>query len=161
MDEKVITGLRHIAQQLNELKQNREPSWPAHSTETDQIGAALASFQAQMPRIYTDQNTNAGMKRFNWASYESVRENIKTPLAQNNLSIWHGIDTFGGKTYAICTIMHSSGQWIRSRAPMFLPEKVTQSQQGYNQEYGANMSYLQRYLLNNMIGIKPERDPDE
>lgn len=167
----ILNGLRHISTQLNEVKASScakatadrlgtsgeisQKEWESQSTEVNEISAALVEFQGKLPGYGVDsQGYN-----FKYASYPAIRAHIQSHLEECGLAVKHTEDWIDGMMMIITTLHHSSGQWMRGRAPLFLPSrKDMQNNKEFYQEYGKAVSYVKRYALENILGIKADKD---
>ena len=162
-NEKVLIGLRHIAKQLDEVKDMGScgkvsyKAWETQSSEIDLISAALVKFQGSLTGFgFDSQGYN-----FKYASYPAIRAHIRPFLKDNSLAVNHTEDWQDGMMMIITTLYHSSGQWIRGKAPLFLPSRQEiPNNKEYYQEYGKAVSYVKRYALENILGIKADKTED-
>ena len=163
MEDKLLIGLRHIAKQLDEVKamgssgKVSQKEWETQSDEIDQISSALVSFQANLTGFgFDSQGYN-----FKYASYPAIRSHVKPFLAKQALAVKHTEDWKDGMMLIITTLHHASGQFMRGRAPLFLPSrKDIPNNKEYYQEYGKAVSYVKRYALENILGIKADKDEE-
>ena len=160
-DNQILTGLRHIAKQLEDLKNTETPrsypplAWDTQSNEIDLISASLVNFQAKLTGFGLDSKGY----NFKYASYPAIRAHVKPFLAEQSLAVKHTEDWQDGMMMIITTLHHSSGQWMRGRAPLFLPSrKEVPNNKEYYQEYGKAVSYVKRYALENILGIKGDKE---
>jgi len=125
------------------------------SAEVIEIHAALSKSQADMPTLLVDSSGYSGK----YVSLPGIIAHIRKPLTDNGLSYTQEINEFDGKYFLITTLRHSSGQWIRCKAPLFLPVRdEIPSNKDYNQECGKAISYMRRYSLESLLGLKGDKD---
>ena len=92
-------------------EQNYE--WATMSTEVGALAMALAKAQGEMfPAIPNSQNAFLKNK---YADLNSVLSAVRPSLTRNEISFPQTVDFFDGQDYLVTTLIHSSGQWIRSR----------------------------------------------
>lgn len=89
-----------------------------------------------------------------YADLTSVWEAIRPLLAANGLSVVQGVtpaEDPARPNIFWTTLMHSSGQWIRSACPLILGKTDPQS-------VGSALTYYRRYLLAAMLGVTQADD---
>jgi hypothetical protein len=144
----ILTGLRHIAQQIDGLK-NTE--FELQSKECNELNAALSKFQGDLPTVFTDDSGFKGK----FLSFPGIVKHVKGHLKENCLSFTQDITEINLRLYVITTLRHASGQWHRAKSPVYLPKRdEIKSGQDYNQECGKAISYMRRYALESILGIK-------
>jgi hypothetical protein len=131
--------------------------------ELDKLGEALAKAQIAMtnpPRnreVEVTGETQSGTKykyKFKYATLDAIIDHVRKPLTDNG--IWfvqtiEGGDSGGSKL--VTTLLHSSGQSIRSETPLLAEKKG-------NQGFGSALTYMRRYALTAMLGIAADEDDD-
>lgn len=127
------------------------------SQDISKLAFALSKFQAIMPAIPKTkkvkfQTKNGGMLDFHYAPLDEIIEAIKQPLASQELAYTQtGLP--GDKSgLLVTTLMHSSGQWIRSYLPLdfsLVPK-----------EMAGDITYFKRYALNGILGLSTDDDND-
>ena len=126
-----------------ELSYNRRnDEWK--SPEIDKLAAALAKAQSELEGAKKD-STNP----FFNSSYADLHAVIKASfphLSKYELSVSQGNEIIEGAICVTTTLLHSSGQWMRSKIKMPL-DKVNA------QGVGAAMTYGRRYGLSAIVGI--------
>jgi len=136
------------------------PEAPAIASEQiNELAKALATAQANFPAIPKNRVANVRSKKGESASYEyryadlsDVLDAVRGPLSAVELAVTQGLYPLGSKTAIVTTLMHGSGQWVRSVYP--LPGAMS------SQEMGANITYGRRYSLGALIGVSAETDTD-
>ena len=140
-------------EEANELKKaiytrstNPEPTpietWK--SDKIDKLAAALAKVQGELEGAKSD-STNP----FFNSSYADLHTVIKSSfpyLSKHGLSVSQGNEVIEGAVCITTTLMHESGQWLRSKIKLPL-EKVTA------QGVGAACTYGRRYGLSAIVGV--------
>ena len=120
------------------------------SEQINELATALAKAQGEILRAIKD-SANPFFKS-KYADLSSVWNACRQPLSKNGLSIIQTFET-EGETYLITTLVHSSGQWIRSKLPILTVKKDAQ-------EYGKAITYMRRYALSAIVGVSPDDDDD-
>ena len=127
--------------------------WPTMSPDIGELAMALAKAQEEMfPAVPNSQNTFLKNK---YADLNSVLSAVRPALCRNQIAFPQTIDEFDGHDYLITTLIHASGQWIRSRIKL-----THEAQKGTNanQALGGALSYARRYSLTAMTGVSQEDD---
>lgn len=86
-----------------------------------------------------------------YATLESVIDATKQPLAEEGLVILQTTHAEGQDVTLITTLLHSSGQWMRSFTPVMNEKKNAQGM-------GSGLSYARRYALAAIAGISQTDD---
>lgn len=121
-----------------------------------QLAGALARTQGAMTHASKDSK-NPHMKS-TYADLASVWDAARQPLATNELAVAQTMEVLDGDHYLATTLMHSSGEWMRGRAPI-----TAEGNRGVNanQALGSSITYLRRYCLAAMLGIYQDDDDAE
>jgi len=125
------------------------------NTQSENIGelaAALAKAQAEVGTV-TKDSANPYFKS-NYASLAAVWEATRPILSKHQLSVVQMPSHDERGYYVETQLMHSSGQWIRSRTYM---KPVKDDPQGI----GSLISYARRYALQAVTMICPDDDDGE
>jgi len=123
--------------------------WAERSADIAKLAAALSKMQARVDAVKKD-SANPFFKS-KYADLASVWAAIREHLTANELSVVQEPSTHDGKVTLTTTLLHSSGEYIRSS--LTLPV-VKQDPQGY----GSAITYARRYALQSVTGIAPEDD---
>jgi hypothetical protein len=115
------------------------------------IGAALAKAQGAMKNALADSE-NPHFKS-HYANLASVWDAIRKPLADNNLSVGQIIWQIEGEWTVITTLVHSSGEWLKSHFPVLAAQRTSQGM-------GAAVTYARRFSLSAMVGVAQVEDDD-
>jgi polyhydroxyalkanoate synthesis regulator phasin len=118
-----------------------------------QLVGALAKAQGSYEPIRKNRTVKVAMKAggaydFRYATLDSVLDATRTALAVNGLAI---TATVTDKLTVL--LMHESGEWLSSVAPM-------PAIGGNWQAYGSALTYARRYLISTMLGVASESDDD-
>ncbi|MBC5805660.1 MAG: ERF family protein [Candidatus Eremiobacter antarcticus] len=131
----------------------------AASESTALISEALALAQAEMQnpkrdRTVTVRTKTGGTYSFPYATLGAIIECVRKPLTKNGLSFTQMLVAHEGG-FRLCTrLMHASGEWIESVAPLLIgPE-------GGNQAFGSALTYMRRYALTAALGLAADEDDD-
>ena len=143
----------HLHNELNNnshniFKDKRKEEWK--SNNIDKLAGSLAKAQGEMKGAKAS-NVNPFFKS-NYADLHTVIESSLPYLNKYGLSIVQGhyrdeIGTF----YITTTLLHESGQWIKSKLQM--PEEKANAQ-----GIGAATTYARRFSLCAMVGIAQTDD---
>lgn len=121
------------------------------STELNDLAAALSKAQGEIKAAIKD-STNPHFKS-KYADLSSVWEACRAQLSKNGLSVTQGFNYSNGQTLIVTTLLHSSGQWIRSVLPVEPQQKTPQG-------LGSAITYMRRYALAALVGVAPDEDDD-
>lgn len=122
------------------------------SEKIENLAEALAKFQSECPVVSFD-STNPFLKN-KYASLSAIIQATKPALSAAGLSVLQFVTQEG-----LCTrIMHKSGEWIESTAPML--EITEEKGKSTAQVYGSIISYLRRYTYSAALGIVADEDTD-
>lgn len=125
------------------------------NTQSENIGdlaAALAKAQAEVGTVHRD-SANPFFKS-SYASLAAVWEATRPILSKHQLSVVQMPSHDEAGYYVETQLMHSSGQWIRSRTYM---KPAKDDPQGI----GSLISYARRYALQAVTMICPDDDDGE
>jgi hypothetical protein len=114
------------------------------SENIDKLATALAKAQAEIKgaeKKSTNPFFNSG-----YADLHTVIESSFPFLTKHGLSVIQGNDGKPGEFYVTTMLLHSSGQWVKSRLKMPI-EKATA------QAIGSTITYGRRYGLSAICGI--------
>ena len=138
--DKLKKSLSGLAAQL--VEEDNHDSWK--SDKIDKLAMALAQVQGELEGAKSD-STNP----FFNSSYADLHTVIKSSfpyLSKHGLSVSQGNEEIAGAVCITTTLMHESGQWLRSKIKLPM-EKVTA------QGVGAACTYGRRYGLSAIVGI--------
>lgn len=121
----------------------------SQSETIDMLAAALCKAQSAMTAAVVNK-TNPHFKS-KYADLASVIEAVRKPLTANGLSFTQTTQ-YGQEFYLLTTLLHTSGQWLRSEYP--LPVNATP------QQMGSALTYARRYSLSAIAGIAADEDDD-
>jgi hypothetical protein len=122
------------------------------SEQIDQLATALAKAQSEMP--VASKNQKNPFFKSSYADFEAIIAASRPSLSKYGLSVvqppFIGEE---GNSYLVTILMHSSGQWIKSKARHNPPKTDIQSLASYN-------TYLKRMCYASLIGVATGDDDD-
>lgn len=124
-------------------------SWAGRSPSIGKLAAALSKAQAVLEAAKKDSKNPYFNSKY--ADLASVWAAIREPLAANELSVLQEPSADTGKVTITTTLMHSSGEYIRSSLVIPVSKQDAQG-------YGSAITYARRYALQSVVGIAPEDD---
>jgi hypothetical protein len=123
----------------------------SQSEQVDQIAIALCESQKAFARIVKD--TVNPFYKSEYATLPSVIDATRTALATNGIAVVQGLGFDAGNCTVTTSLIHKSGQWVRSIAETPLSKQDAQG-------VGSAATYLRRYSLQAMLNISSEDDDD-
>jgi hypothetical protein len=134
------------------------------SATVGSIAAALCKAQGVM-RHATKDNTNP-QTRSTYADLAGILDVSRAPLSDNGLSVVqapYALPLDPPRTVLLTTLLHESGEWMRSVTPVNPRAKVKDGggavmEVDDMQTTGAAITYARRYALAAMLGIGQEDD---
>lgn len=131
------------------------------SENIDQLATALAKAQPKMKSACKDKLAKVKSKSGSEYSYEyadlgSIIEACQESLAENGLAITQMTTVQEGRFYLLSMMVHSSGQWIKSFAPLIYDLNA----QNPNQELGKAITYQRKYAWAALAGVYAGGDDD-
>lgn len=122
------------------------------SEKINELATALAKCQAELqPALKNSKNP---FFKSTYADLTDCWAACKEPLSKNGLSVVQAMTIDNGNTLMNTTLMHNSGQWIRSTMP------IVCGKPNDPQAWGSALSYMRRYSLCAMVGITAGDDDD-
>ena len=122
-----------------------------HSEQLQELATALAKAQGEMT-LASEDKVNPHFKS-SYASLGSVWDACRLPLSRHGLSIIQNPQVEGGELFLVTMLLHSSGQWMKSKMPVTNAKNTPQA-------LGSCITYMRRYALSSMVGIAPGDDDD-
>lgn len=122
------------------------------SQEIGKLAEALAKSQMQIKGAKEDSK-NPFFKS-DYADLTSVWKACKSALTENGIAVCQTMDVDNDKIILITTLLHSSGQWIKSRLPVILTKNDPQT-------LGSSLTYSRRYALAAIAGVCPIGEDDD
>jgi len=123
------------------------------SESIDKLARSLVAFRAACPNIDKDK---AGYG-YKYATLGNVINKTRDPLKKNGLAVTQ-FPIAGHNALGVITLLiHESGQWIRARFLMPVPELTSTN---VTQNAGAAITYARRYALGAVLGASTDEDTD-
>jgi hypothetical protein len=152
--------LSQILKEISSIRESytsREPllseEMPLKSTEQNELFAALAKAQTEMP-IASKGSINPFFKS-SYASFCDIIKASRPVLSKNGLAVSQNImERENGQKYLYTVLMHSSGQFMASRLKILPPKPDIQ-------EFGKYVSYLKRYSYAALVGVADSEEDDD
>lgn len=121
-------------------------------SETPNLAAALAKFQAEMPTVAKGKTANAGTYSYKYADLADVTAVAMPLLSKNGLSFICKPQVTDRGQVLTGVLLHESGE--REEGSLIIA--------GSNrpQDVGSALTYARRYLFGCMTGIVTENDDD-
>ena len=118
---------------------------------------SLLNFQKQLPDIKKDKTAGMGKFQYKYCSLENLISSIQPVLHANGLILIQPQDyNEHGQTLIVTRLIHvESGEEIKSRLPLFLPENMGQKPMF---AWGGSQTYTRRYAIKMLLGIEPDMD---
>ena len=120
----------------------RNDEWK--SPEIDKLAEALAKAQSEMEGA-KKESTNPFFKS-SYADLHAVIKSAFPHLSKYGLSVSQGNEIIPNAICITTTLLHSSGQWLRSKIKLPLSKVDAQG-------VGAAVTYGRRYGLSAMVGV--------
>lgn len=123
------------------------------SANIDQLATALAKAQSEMN--IADRNQKNPFFKSTYANFEAIIAASRPALCKYGLSVVQSpFVCEDGNSYLITILMHSSGQWIKSKARHNPAKTDVQSLASYN-------TYLKRMCYASLIGVSTGGEDDD
>ncbi len=116
------------------------------STHIDQLAEALSQAQSELEGAKKNAK-NEFLSSYGYADLHSVIQSSFPIITKYGLSVTQGNELIQGHVCVTTTLLHKSGQWIRSKIKMPLTGKKD------SQAVGSCMTYGRRYGLSAIVGI--------
>jgi hypothetical protein len=117
------------------------------------LAAALAKFQASLPRIGKDSTADAGTYRYDYAGLDAVARHVMPLLGENGLAFATFPTIHHGRFALIYSLLHESGERLDGVYPL--------AERGTPQQRGSEITYARRYTLLAVTGVAPGGDDDD
>ncbi len=121
------------------------------SEQIDELCKSLSKAQACMTVAIEDKR-NPHFKS-TYASLNSIWNSCRDALTKEGLSVVQTMEPQSEAIYLVTTLLHSSGQWIKSTLPISSSTLTPQ-------QLGSAITYLRRYSLAAIVGVAPGEDDD-
>lgn len=122
------------------------------SENINELALALSKAQGSMRAAKTNK-INPFFKS-KYADLCSIWEACREPLSDNGLGVVQAVSPIEDSAWMlVTTLVHSSGQWMRSYMPII-------TQKNDSQSLGSAIAYTKRYSLSAMVGVAVGEDDD-
>lgn len=122
------------------------------SEQINELAGALAKAQGEYTPALKD-SANPYFKS-KYANLCSIVKACQEPLSKNGLSISQATNKDESSTWVLTTtLMHSSGQWLKSQTPIITIKNDIQS-------FGSASTYARRYAWASIAGVTTDEDDD-
>lgn len=119
------------------------------SEQIDKINAALAEAQPELKIAIKNKEVRIpGRPPYMYADLGNILEAIRLVLAKHGLVIT--VHLLPG--FIMVKLGHISGQWLASYGPLYETKDI--------KVFGANITYMRRYLTEGLVGICAQDDID-
>lgn len=154
MDPVILQLLDKWSEMVKKTEQKSVLSpFTTNSHDINDIGAALAKAQGEMPVIPKDSNAGTGSYKYSYASLATIKK-ISTPvLAKHALAVSQHLVSKDDDVYIETKLIHSSGQWLRSFV------RADPDKEGIH-GLGSAITYMKRYAYCSLVGIVADEDDD-
>ena len=115
-----------------------------NSENLNELAAALAKAQGEITGALKD-SANPFFKS-KYADLASCWDACRAALSKNGLAVIQCPTTEATGTYLVTTLLHSSGQWMRSSL-------IVSPKDDTPQAMGSALTYARRYALTAMVGV--------
>lgn len=128
------------------------------SDKIDELATALAKARPKFGAIKKTQTGQIGKQQYRYADIHDVLAAVILPLSEHGLTICQDTVSKDGHAILQTTIMHESGQWVRSNGtPVYVD---TTGPINAMQQLGKSQTYARRYDLSAMLALATEDDTD-
>ena len=125
------------------------------SSPCDQIATALLAAQGKLQDPDKTRDVNAGSRRYSYAELDKSLPAIRRILNAEGLFLGGDSEVDGeGTAWVVTEIVHTSGQWYRSKC------RIVIGKQGDPQAEGSGITYARRYGLFLALGLVAGGDDD-
>lgn len=122
------------------------------SENIQELVKALIAAQAEIKPV--KKNAKNPFFKSEYAELSEVMGACQGPLGKHGVAIIQTVEDREPEAVLVTTLVHTSGQWMKSIFPLFVTKKDSQS-------LGSAITYARRYALQAMIGICPIDDDGE
>jgi len=126
---------------------------PTRSEQINELATALAAAQKEISN--PKKEASNPFYKSTYSDLPSVLNVVRDVFPSYGLSFVQPLEIVGDKIYLVTMLMHTSGQWLKSYAP--IPCKDPNDPQ----KFGSSITYFRRYALQAMVGIVGDDDDDD
>lgn len=117
---------------------------------------ALLKAQKEMENIDKDGEVNIqGRAPRKFATLGGILNTVKKSLFNNEISFTQPLMFINGELFLYTNLLHSSGEFIKSRVIMYKHENTL------DQDFGKNVTYARRYAALCAVGCAPDEKDDD
>lgn len=150
---KIEDLFKELSAKIDSLAESKkEQPEPTSSTEIKDLAAALSKAQSEMNSAKKTKE-NPYFKS-SYADLESVVSSSRPALTKNGLSVVQQIIDENSGSWLITTLLHTSGQWIKSKKRI-VPQKTD------IQSVSSHTTYLKRMCYASLIGVVAGENDDD
>lgn len=113
-----------------------------------------ALIEAQKKIKPVKKNAKNPFFKSEYAELSEVMKACQGPLADHGIALIQTVEDKEPESVLVTTLVHTSGQWIKSIYPLHLTKKDSQS-------LGSAITYARRYAVQAIVGICPVDDDGE
>lgn len=124
--------------------------YPTQSDSIEKIADALAKAQSEIGNA-TKAIVNDFFKS-KYADLAAVIDVSREALTKNGLAVTQGTIPVGTELLMVTTLMHVSGQWLKSYYPVVAKDRSNP------QQLGSASTYARRYQYSGVVGVAQEDD---
>lgn len=152
--QKLYARLDDLEKLINKIN---IPCQQTHKESRDKLYEALALSKLEYkPVRFNRQNS---FNKQVYADLEAIHLATNTALANHGLSTLQEPKDVDGTTFLFTTLGHSSGQEIENKNRLIMmPFTGAKSD---NQRFGESLAYMKRQVLQSMLGIVANNDPED
>jgi hypothetical protein len=122
------------------------------SEQINELASALSKCQSEMLPAAKD-SLNPFFKS-KYSDLNAIWNACRGPLTRNGLAVVQTMEEIEGKFQLVTTLVHASGQWVKSFFPIIVQKQDAQS-------YGSACSYARRYSLSSIVGVTTDDGDDD
>lgn len=123
------------------------------SDEIDKLTTAFVEARKEFDFVKLDGRAHHG----GYVSLDEIKFCTNGALLKHGLSLTQTRSFNENHVFLVTKLTHTSGQWLASYAPLYVPENP----KSIDQAYGSAVTYARRYELYGLFSIKGEDlDPD-
>ena len=132
--------------------------FPMQSANFGKLPASLAKARGAFETILkgrevTVNTKTGGSYKFKYAELSDIHAATDPALTANGLLHSSSILPIRDRLYLITSLMHESGEWLRSYMPLAGPNDGPQA-------FGSQITYFKRYAISALLGVSSEDDDD-
>ena len=124
-------------------------------TKHDSLAAALAAFQAEVPKIEKSATADTGKYSYSYAPLDELVQIVLPLLAKNGMSFVAAPNLREDGQFVLrAELLHTSGDKVGGDYPLVNPMSQPQA-------IGSAITYARRYALTALTGVAPGGEDDD